>query len=35
MKNNSYFTVLLSAVSFAQDTHIQCGKIIDTKMVKF
>jgi imidazolonepropionase-like amidohydrolase len=24
-------TVLLSAVSFAQDTYIQCGKIIDTK----
>lgn len=27
-------TVLLSAVSFAQDTYIQCGKIIDTKTGK-
>lgn len=29
-----FITVLLSAVSFAQDTYIQCGKIIDTKTGK-
>jgi imidazolonepropionase-like amidohydrolase len=29
-----FITVLLSAVTFAQDTYIQCGKIIDTKTGK-
>ncbi|MFT5251706.1 MAG: imidazolonepropionase-like amidohydrolase, partial [Flavobacteriales bacterium] len=29
-----FITVLLSAVTSAQDTYIQCGKIIDTKTGK-
>jgi hypothetical protein len=33
MKNLLLFSLLFSAISFAQDTYIQCGKIIDTKKV--
>jgi hypothetical protein len=35
MKNLLLFSLLFSAsISFAQDTYIQCGKIIDTKTGK-
>jgi hypothetical protein len=34
MKTYCYFRCYSASISFAQDTYIQCGKIIDTKTGK-
>jgi hypothetical protein len=34
MKTYCYFLLFSASISFAQDTYIQCGKIIDTKTGK-